>query len=130
MILSKLHNHKQITILLIEDNKSNIILFSLMFEKTYNVIYVKNAKNVLSVYEKHPEIDIVILDLKLSSMNGEEILHEIRQRDSELPILIYTSFVLLPDLINNLNSLGATKVLSKPYSYDMIEKMIHKHCQV
>ncbi len=60
----------------------------------------------------------VILDLNLPSMDGTQILEEIRQRGSSVPILVLTARDGIEDVVAGLN-LGADDYLTKPF--DLVE---------
>ncbi len=61
--------------------------------------------------------DIVILDLGLPDMDGTQVLKEIRQFNTELPVLILTARTALEDKVSGLD-LGADDYLAKPFEID------------
>ncbi len=92
-LIKKLENNHKYKILLIEKNIiiKNMIenIFSL---RNYKILSAESANEGLYKL-KHQEINLVILNLKLSDMKAEDILYEIRKnRDfMELPIVGITS---------------------------------------
>ncbi len=63
------------------------------------------------------EPDIVVLDLGLPDMDGQEVLKEIRRRNAELPVLILTARNSIEDKVTGLDS-GADDYLAKPFEID------------
>ncbi|MCX4186846.1 response regulator transcription factor [Methylophaga sp. OBS4] len=63
------------------------------------------------------EPDIVVLDLGLPDMDGNEVLKKIRQQSAELPILILTARATLEDKVGGLDA-GADDYLAKPFEID------------
>ncbi len=58
--------------------------------------------------------DIVILDLGLPDMDGNEVLKEVRKFNAELPILLLTARATLDDKVKGLDA-GADDYLAKPF---------------
>lgn len=61
--------------------------------------------------------DMVIMDLMLPGIPGEEIMKLIRNRDRQMPVIIVSARVAVPDKIALLN-MGADDYLTKPFDLD------------
>ncbi len=61
--------------------------------------------------------DIVVLDLGLPNMSGEEVCREIRKKHPNLPVLILTAKDAVSDIVTGLN-LGADDYMTKPFVAD------------
>jgi DNA-binding response OmpR family regulator len=61
--------------------------------------------------------DMLVLDLGLPDMDGQEVLRAIRKLDAELPILILTARASLEDKVTGLDN-GADDYLAKPFETD------------
>ncbi len=61
--------------------------------------------------------DIMILDLGLPGLDGLEVLHSLRDRKKDLPVLILTARDALDDRVKGLD-LGADDYLTKPFDLD------------
>ncbi len=73
---------------------------------------VENGKKVLEILEKF-EADLLVLDLMLPGLRGEEICRRLRQY-SDLPVLMLTARGRPQDRIKGFN-LGADDYLVKPF---------------
>jgi len=62
------------------------------------------------------DFDLVILDLILPGLPGEEVLHRLRARDTVTPIIVLTAKDAVVDRVANLNA-GADDYLVKPFSF-------------
>ncbi len=62
-----------------------------------------------------PGYDTIVLDLMLPSMDGMDIIAELRRRDIQTPILILSARAQVEDKVRAL-SLGADDYLTKPFS--------------
>lgn len=81
------------TIAIIEDDMAIAHMYRMKFEvEGYNVETAENGKVGLEML-KDIEPDIVLLDLMMPEMNGEEVLKEIRASDwgKDLKVIILTN---------------------------------------
>ncbi len=101
-------------ILLIEDNMA--IASSIktkLFEENYQVNIASDGKLALDEFYKS-EYDLVLLDLMLPQLSGEDVLFNIRKK-SDVPIIIISMKSSDIEKAINLGS-GADDYLSKPFS--------------
>lgn len=68
--------------------------------------------------------DVLILDLGLPGMDGQEVLRRLRSRDQRLPAIVLTARGALTDRVDMLN-LGADDFLSKPFALAELEARLH-----
>ena len=61
--------------------------------------------------------DLVILDLGLPDRDGMEVLHELREHDSRLPVIILTARHGVSDTVLGLDS-GADDYVTKPFRFE------------
>ena len=61
--------------------------------------------------------DLVLLDLGLPGMSGEELLARIRNRWKQVPVIILTARAEVEEKVRGLN-FGATDYVTKPFSFD------------
>jgi CheY-like chemotaxis protein len=108
-------------ILHVEDNADDVMLTALAFRKAGAAVKLEVATDgdeaiaVLQNGHGATPPDCVLLDLKLPSKSGLEVLAWIRQqpRLRRLPVIMLSSS-LLPDDINRAYDLGANSYLIKP----------------
>lgn len=62
------------------------------------------------------DVDLVILDLMLPRLTGEEVLRRLRQRRPEVPVIVLTARDAVDDRVRNLNA-GADDYVTKPFSF-------------
>jgi len=102
------------TILVVDDEvKITEVVKSYLENSGYHTACAHDGKQAMSLFEKlSPEL--VILDLMLPDMTGEDICRAIRKK-SRVPIIMLTAKVEDKDIINGLG-LGADDYLTKPFS--------------
>ena len=101
-------------ILIIEDEKSvSEILKAYLEKEGYGVYSTESGLEGIELFRKE-KIDLVILDLMLPDIDGEEVC-KILRRISDVYIFMLTAKVSLSDKIEGLN-IGADEYLTKPLS--------------
>jgi len=101
-------------ILLIEDEESvSTVLKAYLEKEGYQVYCVLTGLKGIEIF-KTEEINLVILDLMLPDISGEEVCKIIRQ-SSDVHIFMLTAKGSLNDRIEGLN-IGADEYLIKPFS--------------
>jgi CheY-like chemotaxis protein len=77
----------------------------------YSVIEAGSGGAALELFDRNPQIDLVLLDFAMPGMNGAEVARELRARRSDLPIVFATGFA---DAVA-LTDAGDGQIVHKPY---------------
>jgi PAS domain S-box-containing protein len=105
-------------ILLVEDDPININFASSLLKKLGHVaIPAVNGRECLATLEQGGEFDLVLMDIQMPIMNGEEAIKEIRRKEIETskhqPVIALTAYSLRGDKERFLE-MGFDGYLSKP----------------
>ena len=91
----------------------------------YTVDIVSDGAKALTRISLHrKDYDIVILDLMLPSMDGEEICKQMRAKDITVPVLVLTARSEIDSKVKLLMS-GADDYLVKPFSFAELSARVH-----
>lgn len=60
--------------------------------------------------------DLIVLDIMLPGLNGTQVLHRIRERNRDVPVLMLTARDSIQDKIRHFEA-GADDYLTKPFSF-------------
>ncbi|MGN7763351.1 response regulator transcription factor [Paenibacillus sp. 22594] len=102
------------TILLVDDETDILEVIRAYLEKSNYIVYeAENGTRALQLFER-VKPDLVVLDLMLPDISGEEICRIIRS-SSSTPILMLTAKSSEDDLVNGLLR-GADDYMTKPFS--------------
>jgi DNA-binding response OmpR family regulator len=105
------------TVLVIEDEPDVLDLVRLHLRKAgYHVLEAGDGvEGLKKAREKHP--DIIILDLMLPEMRGEDVCRQLKAREAtaRIPVIMLTAKVRPEDRVAGLE-LGADDYLTKPFS--------------
>ena len=103
-----------INILIVEDEQGiSKIIKSYLEKEGYNVFQAFDGREGLNYFENE-EIDLILLDLMIPEISGEDLIKEIRNK-SNVPVIMVTAKVNEEDIINGLK-LGADDYVTKPFS--------------
>jgi DNA-binding response OmpR family regulator len=80
----------------------------------YDVHVATRASQALALVTSHAP-NLVILDIELPDRDGFHVLEQIRERGSQVPVLILTARVLESDMLHGFR-LGADDYVTKPFS--------------
>jgi DNA-binding response OmpR family regulator len=96
-----------------DETKITEVLESFLGSKGYSVLSAGNPELAFEIFERE-KIDLILLDLMLPGMTGEEFCAAIR-RKSRVPIIMLTAKIGEDDMLNGL-SIGADDYITKPFS--------------
>ncbi len=113
-------------ILIVEDEeKLASALATGLSMKGYAVDVLSDGKKALTRISLHwKDYDLVILDLMLPNMSGDEICKEVRALEITIPILILTARNETETKVNLL-LLGADDYVVKPFSFEELAARVH-----
>ena len=105
-------------ILIIDDEPKIIeVLESFLGSKGYTVFVAEDSKRAFEVLDEK-KIDLILLDLMLPGMTGEEICAAVRKK-SHVPIIMLTAKAEESDMLTAL-SIGADDYITKPFSLKIL----------
>jgi len=112
------------TILYIDDEPLNVMLFEINFKKRYNVITANSGFNGLEQLQNNKMIKIVFSDMKMPGMNGVEFIRQAKKDFPEKEYFILTGYDLLDDISLAIKTNLIKKYFCKPFNVPEIEKSI------
>lgn len=80
------------TLLIAEDEDSNFALLeALLSESGMNILRATNGNEAVSLCKLNPEIDLVLMDMKMPEMDGYEATRQIKKIRPDLPVIAQTA---------------------------------------
>ena len=68
---------------------------------------------------------LVLTDLRMPAMNGVEFLRELRQLDTEVPVIVLTAYGTVESAVEAMK-LGAIDFISKPFDVEALEVLVQR----
>lgn len=108
-------NPADFTILAAEDESSNFIYLQTIIHKAgYNLLHATNGQEAVDQVKANPNINLVLMDIKMPVMDGYEAFRQIRSFRPDLPIIALTAFAMA-DEAACIKAAGFSEYLTKPY---------------
>ncbi|MBI4856326.1 MAG: response regulator transcription factor [Acetobacterium woodii] len=122
-----MNNHFKKVLVVDDELKIIEVVKSFLESKGFIVFAAENGKQALELFEQE-NIALIVLDLMLPDMTGEEICIQIRKK-SRVPIIMLTAKIEESDMLKGLN-IGADDYITKPFSlkalYARIEAVLRR----
>lgn len=114
---------KNVTNILVVDDEVKIteVIASFLESRGFTVFAVENGKDALEVFDRE-NISLIVLDLMLPDISGEDICKIIRKK-SRVPIIMLTAKVEECDMIEGLR-IGADDYITKPFSLKELQARV------
>lgn len=116
---------KDIKILIVEDdNYINNMIFKLLEKRQYNVVQAYSGTEAM-IHIENSKFDLVLLDLMLPGITGEELLKNIR-KTKQMPVIIVSAKIDKREKVELLR-LGADDYITKPFDIEELEARVYSN---
>jgi len=116
-------------ILIVEDEAKMRRLLELnLGDDGFTTFSAGDAETGLKMLREN-SIDLVLTDLKLPGMNGQEFLQAVKQQNAALPVVVMTAFGSVETAVEAMKA-GASDYVLKPFSLTEMRMVIHKELDV
>ena len=114
-------------ILIAEDDEyAKLLVTSYMKIIGYDFIVAKNGIEAVDLYRENPDVDLILIDIKMPEMNGYDATKEIRKFDKDVVIIAQTACAMSGDKEKAIES-GCNDYLSKPFTLAKFTELIGKY---
>lgn len=125
--INVINNFHHMVVLVVEDDEINYLFLEAILSKNkIQIIRASNGPEAVEMCKKHPEIKLVLMDIKLPKMNGYDATRQIKQHNPTLPVIAQTAYAMLEDREKALAA-GCDGYLSKPILKEELLKIIEKY---
>ncbi len=122
-----IYNFASRVILVAEDEAANFLYLKEILKETgAEVVHVENGLRAIEMAEGNPNIDIILMDIKMPIMNGLEATKTIRQMKLDMPIVALTAYAMSGDKEKCLAA-GCNDYISKPILRDDLLSIIEMY---
>jgi len=117
---------EEMTILIAEDDNINFLLFQKIIQATnYTIVRAINGLEAVDICLSNPNIDLVLMDIKMPIMNGFEALEKIKIIRPELVVVAQTAYASKDDE-ERIFRAGFSGYITKPISRDKLFEVINQ----
>jgi CheY-like chemotaxis protein len=116
-------------ILIVEDDFASQLMLEIMIEDFCKFPFVAtNGMDAVSLCKDNPDINIVLMDIRMTELNGYDATKKIREFNKNMIIIAQTSLGFPEDRENSIAA-GCNDYISKPYSQNDLAEMLKKWTQ-
>ena len=109
-----------------DDNASQKLLKKLVENYTKEIIIVDNGSEAIETCRNNPDIDLILMDMRIPQINGYEATRKIREFNKDVIIIAQTAFGLSGDREKSIEA-GCNDYISKPINREKLNELIHKY---
>ena len=114
-------------ILIVDDDESSDLLITRIVKDISSEIFkAKNGIEAIDFCRNIPNIDLILMDVKMPIMDGYEATRRIRQFNKKVIIIAQTAYALAGEREDSLNA-GCTDYISKPINRVLLLELIQRH---
>ena len=125
-----LESNKKYTILIAEDEEVNFMFLEILLEDKLKlpciIIHAKDGLEAVELCKNFPEIELVLMDIKMPKMDGHEATRKIKEFRPRLSIIAQTAYSS-PEEKEKAVLSGCDDFISKPISKDVLTAIINNY---
>ncbi|MDO9510959.1 MAG: response regulator [Bacteroidales bacterium] len=113
-------------ILIAEDDDNSYLYIETLLRKDNKILRAYNGQEAVDLCRKHPDITLVLMDIKMPVMNGYEATRKIREFNKDVIIIAQTAFALIGDKDKAIEA-GCNNYISKPIKQTELMELIQTY---
>lgn len=118
---------EKLKILIADDDKLIRLFFGISVERfSKEILYSENGIEAVETCQRNPDIDLILMDIKMPEMDGYEATRLIRQFNKEVIIIAQSAFQF-SDIKEKAETTGFNDYLSKPIQKTLLYDLIGKY---
>jgi PAS domain S-box-containing protein len=114
---------RELTILVVEDEDINWFYLYEILKGKAKVLRAETGSKAIEFINLHPEIEIVLMDIKLPDINGLEVTRIIKTINSKVKVIAQTAFALLGDREKAIEA-GCSDYIPKPVNVEDLLNLV------
>jgi signal transduction histidine kinase/ActR/RegA family two-component response regulator len=119
---------KKLKVLIVEDDEISYSLLTRTLQKiSKEVLHAVTGVEAVEACRNNPDLDLVLMDIRMPIMDGNEATRQIRQFNKDIIILAQTAYAFSGDKEKALKA-GCNDYISKPINKAVLYELIKKHC--
>jgi len=121
---------KKLKILIVEDDEISYSLLTRTLQKiSKEVLHAITGVQAIEACRNNPDLDLVLMDIRMPNMDGNEATRQIRQFNKDVIIIAQTAYGFSSDCEKALEA-GCNDYITKPINktllFELIEKYVNK----
>jgi len=107
------------TILIVDDEKNyTLILAAVLEDEGFETLTANSGQEALDILSES-DVDLVLTDMKMPSMDGIDLLERIKKEDADLPVIMMTAHGTVEKAVEAMQK-GAYNYILKPFDNERL----------
>ena len=116
---------RKLKVLIAEDELyADTFLTIIVNEISSEILHATTGFETIDIFDNNSDIDLILMDIKMSGLNGYEVTEKIRKTNKDVIIIAQTAYALAGDREKAIAA-GCNDYISKPIDKDELMKMIN-----
>ena len=113
------------TILIVDDEKNyTLILSAILEDEGFETLTANSGPEALETLSQS-DVDLVVTDMKMPTMDGIELLENIKKNDADLPVIMMTAHGTVEKAVEAMQK-GAYNYILKPFDNERLVLYVNK----
>jgi len=129
-VVAQLDEENQVNklkILITEDDETTEKLIAIKVSKySKEILIARNGVEAVKICRNNPDIDLILMDIKMPEMNGYEATKQIRQFNKNVIIVAQTAYAFASEKEKS-KATGFNDYISKPFKNGTFSELVEKY---
>ena len=113
-------------VLLVDDEETiRDVAKEMLREFGFTTITANDGRDAIEIFKENPDIVIVIMDLTMPNMDGEQCFHELKKLNPDVKVVMSSGFSEL-EVTQKFVGKGLAGFIQKPYKLSVLREVIQK----
>lgn len=112
------------TVLVVDDEQNMLTVMRMVLEEAGHIVITAESGESGLSHLPNPNLEVVITDLKMPGMGGEEFVGRARRERPDVPVIVVTAHGTIRSAVDSIRS-GAADYLAKPFQPEELEIAVH-----
>ncbi|GAO28449.1 PAS domain S-box protein [Geofilum rubicundum] len=122
------------SILIVEDDEVNFLFLQDALKGSeaggrFKIFHAWDGLEALDMHRKHPDLDLILMDIKMPRMDGLEATRIIKDENPFVPIVAQTAYAMTSEQEKALEA-GCEGYLSKPIELELLLQTVYQHLEL
>ncbi|SDB54140.1 two-component system, NtrC family, response regulator [Desulfonatronum thiosulfatophilum] len=116
-------------ILVIDDEQNYLLLLETLLDDEGHVVTALQNPELALAYLEESEVDVIITDMKMPKLTGQDVLTHVQKNYPHIPVLIMTAYGSIDAAVVAMRH-GAFDYITKPFANDELILSVRKAVQL
>jgi two-component system, NtrC family, response regulator AtoC len=112
------------TVLVVDDEQNLQKVMRMVLENAGHEVLIADSGESALTHVQNPNLDVILSDLRMPGMGGEEFVVRCRKERPDVPVIIVTAHGTIRSAVKSIHD-GAADYLTKPFEPEQLEIAVH-----